>query len=239
MKKPMGITTLYPYEIQEKMWPMPVGKLYGIGKKTEVKLHQLGIKTIGELAQATLVMLQDNFGERHAVSMQGSANGRASAILDPDNTSNVQSVGNELTYSHDLTEEEEVKQELLVLADTVGYRLRKKMLKGRTIQLKIKYNDFKVITRSMSIDQVTDITNQIFGVAFDLYLKNKSKKPIRLLGISVSNFKAEEDRQLSLFESVEQTSDKVDQMVDRVRNQFGYDKIYRGSILNRKHGKIK
>lgn len=184
-------------------------------------------------------MLQDNFGKRHAMGMYASANGQASAILNPDTSSNIQSVGNELTYSQDLSDDDQVKQELLMLADTVGYRLRRKMLKGRTIQLKIKYNDFKVITRSVSIDYVTDGTNQIFELAFELYLKNKSTKPIRLLGIAVSNFSQATDQQLSLFAPIGQDENKVDQMVDKVRDQFGYDKIYRGSILHRKHGKIK
>lgn len=239
MKKPMGITTLYPHEVQEKMWPMSVGKLYGIGSKTGAKLNQLGIKSIGDLATASLKMLEDNFGERHAKSMRQSANGHSNSALDPENKSKLQSVGNELTYSQDIKDDDEVKQELLLLADTVGYRLRKKMLKGRTIQLKIKYNDFQVVTRSVSIDQSTDITNQIYEIALGLYLKNKANKPIRLLGISLSNFSDHHMQQLSLFEPKDKEDNKVDEMVDRVREKYGYDKIYRASILNRKHGKIK
>ncbi len=113
------------------------------------------------------------------------------------------------------------------------------MLKGRTIQLKIKYNDFQVVTRSVSIDQSTDITNQIYEIALGLYLKNKANKPIRLLGISLSNFSDHHMQQLSLFEPKDKEDNKVDEMVDRVREKYGYDKIYRASILNRKHGKIK
>ncbi len=113
-------------KFKKKMWPMSVGKLYGIGSKTGAKLNQLGIKSIGDLATASLKMLEDNFGERHAKSMRQSANGHSNSALDPESKSKLQSVGNELTYSQDIKDDDEVKQELLLLADTVGYRLRKK-----------------------------------------------------------------------------------------------------------------
>ncbi len=238
MKKPMGITTLYPSEIERKMWGMPVGELYGVGKKSVPKLESIGIKTIGDLAKADPVRLENAFGSKSSSYMIGAANGRGKDILVPSGTIQTKSVGNELTYSKDIHELERIKNELLLLADTVGHRLRHKMLKGRTLQIKIKYNDFTVITRSTTFSKPTDSTDYIFSQAFQLMKDNRGKKPIRLLGISLSNFESDISSQISLFEMEEETESKVDFMVDRVRDKFGYDAIKRGSLLDRKHGKI-
>lgn len=238
MKKPLGITLLYPEMVPEKMWPMKIGELYGVGKKSVPKLNSVGIKTIGDLAKMDIDELKGLFGEKSGEYMHRSANGVGSDQLVESGTVKVKSVGNELTYSKDITELDRIRKELLLLADTVGHRLRHKMLKGRTLQIKIKYNDFSVITRSMTFNQPTDSTDYIFAKAFELLKGNRGKKPIRLLGISLTNFESELTKQMSLFETEENTESKVDEMVDSVRDKFGYDAIKRGSLIDRRHGKI-
>lgn len=239
MKKPMGITTLFPEEVQAKMWPLKVGDLYGVGKKSVPKLEGIGIRTIGDLAQFDKTLLRQRFGDKSSEYMNQAANGYGSNELRESGTSEVKSVGNELTYSSDITEEDRIHQEMLLLADTVGHRLRKKMLKGKTLQVKIKFNDFKVITRSITFSHVTDSTDFIFEAALQLVLEHKGKKPIRLLGIQMSNFDNESTGQMSLFglSEVDKESSKVDGMVDDIRKKFGYKAINRASIMDRKHKK--
>lgn len=240
MKKPMGITLLFEEHIQAKMWPLPVGALYGIGKKTVPKLEMLNIKTIGDLAKADVNLLYKRFGEKSSVYMNRSANGKSSEILHENGYIGLKSVGNELTYSKDITTVEEIRNELLLLADTVGHRLRHKLLKGRTLQIKIKFNDFQVITRSHTFQIATDSTDYIFEKAMKLVMENRGQKAIRLLGISLTNFENEEATQITLFDQDnEKETQKVDVMVDSIRDKYGYKAIHRGSLLDRKHGKIK
>lgn len=240
MKKPMGVTLLFPDEIKTKLWPMKVGDLYGIGRKTVPKLYELGIKTIGDLANSEPDMLVANFGEKSGRYMYEASNGRGSDVFHEEGSIAIKSVGNELTYSKDLITTQEIKNELLILADMVGYRLRHKLLKGRTLQLKIKYSDFDVITRSITFYEPTDSTDYIFEQAFQLMLDNRGVKSIRLLGISMSNFDATVTQQLSLFEDNSQkSSNEVDKMVDKVREKFGFSAISRASILDKDYKKPK
>jgi len=240
MKKPLGITTLYPQEIETKLWPLLVGELYGIGKKTVPKLNELGIKSIGDLAHAEKNMLIAHFGEKSGDYMHAASHGNGSSNLHEEGSTKVKSVGNELTYSHDLVGIQEIQNELLILSDMVGYRLRHKMLSGRTLQLKIKYHDFEVITRSITFSSATDSTDFIYDQARVLLLEHRGEKPIRLLGISVSNFQDQEVQQLSLFDSPKQTTSKrVDIMVDQVRGKFGFNAITRASTLDKDYKRPK
>lgn len=240
MKKPLGITTLYPEEVKTKLWPLKVGELYGIGKKTVPKLNELGIYTIGELANTSLEVLVNNFGEKSGHYMHDAGQGLGSDRLSTGEDTQIKSVGNELTYSKDLILEEDIKQELLILSDMVGHRLRCKLLAGRTLQVKIKYFDFEVITRSETFSRPTDSTDFIYEKALELVLQHRSSKPIRLLGISLSNFEGAQLQQISFFdEPVEVASKKVDLMVDKVREKFGYNAIARASVLDKNYKKPK
>lgn len=233
MKKPMGITTLYADELAEKLWPLPVGELYGVGKKTVPKLNRIGIKTIGDLAHANRQQMSKTFGDMGGHHMIDSANGLASDILDPDGKVAMKSVGNEITFSNDIYELEALNKELLYLADKVGYRLRKKEFQGRTISIKIKFNDFSVITRAKTIDHYTNETKLIYDTACQLMKDNKGTRGIRLIGITVSNIKGDEPTQMSLFTD-DEAHTPVDEMVDDIRKKFGYDAVVRGGIMRYK-----
>lgn len=230
-KKPMGITTIYPHEVQEKLWPLKVSSLYGVGKKSVIKLNQLEVNTIGQLAKIDLDILISHFGNSMAQTMHKHANGIDDSLVEPIGEP-VKSVGNELTFPKDLTQLKDIFKELLVLSDKVAYRLRKKKLKGKTISIKIKFSDFTVITRAKTIDVATDSTDCIYEVVKKLYLANQFDKKIRLLGVTVSNFENEEMLQLSLFNQ-EFNSNKVDYMVDEIRNKFGYNSIKRGTLFEK------
>ncbi|PKM49424.1 MAG: DNA polymerase IV [Firmicutes bacterium HGW-Firmicutes-7] len=232
-KKPMGITTIYPHEIQEKLWPLKVSDLYGVGKKSVIKLNQIGVKTIGDLAKIQYDILINYFGNSMAQMMirhaQGIGDSKVESVRD-----DVKSVGNELTFPKDLTQLKDICRELLVLSDKVGYRLRKNNLKGKTISIKVKYFDFKVITRAKTIDVMTDSTDCIYQVVRELIIANQCNKPIRLLGVMVSNFDNEDIQQLSLFNQ-EPSTNKLDGMVDEIRKKHGYGAVKRATILGKKN----
>jgi len=231
-KKPMGITSIYPNEVEKKIWHLPVSSLHGVGRKTSTKLVSMGILTIGDLAKSDIKLLIKQFGEKTAKIIKNHANGIASDEVNPLRSAEVKSIGNENTYPNDLTLTEDIYKQLLIISDKVGYRLRKKMLKGKTITIKIKFNDFTIINRSKTLQVLTDSTDIIFETAKELYLENKKNKPIRLIGITMSNLNSEDNIQLSLFEESNKTN-KVDKMVDEIRNKYGYSVVTRASILDK------
>lgn len=233
-KKPMGITTIFPHEVSRKLWPLKVGELYGVGKKTVIKLNYLGIKTIGELANTSLDILESYFGEKGAKMLHNHAWGIDNSPVTPScGQESNKSVGNELTYPKDIEDIDDIIRELLVLSDKVGYRLRKKGLKGKTISIKVKYFDFTVITRAKTIEYYTDSTDKIFETAKDLMLNAVFIKPLRLLGVTVSNFEKEDMIQLNLFDDY-LANNKIDSMVDSIRKKHGFDAVNRASIFKNK-----
>lgn len=233
-KKPMGITTIYEDEIEAKLWPLKVGELHGIGKKTVPKLNELGIKTIGDLAIYDFDKLMERFGYNSATHMQSLARGEGSVNVHTEREP-AKSVGNEITYSKDITTLEQIRDEVLLLADRVGYRLRKKMMSGKTISVKMKFSNFKVITRAKTLDAPTHHTEVIYDVALELMEKAFTGQPIRLLGVTVSSIDDEKNKQISLFdiETVPEHSE-VDHMVDEIRNKFGFGMIKRAALIDKK-----
>ncbi|MBC7960972.1 MAG: DNA polymerase IV [Vallitaleaceae bacterium] len=236
-KKPMGITTIYPHEVQSKLWPLKVGTLYGVGKKTVVKLNEIGVRTIGDLAQLKMDTLISYFGEKGAWMLNNHAHGRDEGEVDPGEDYEVKSVGNELTYPKDIDNLKDIHRELLLLSDKVGFRLRKKELKGKTISIKVKYADFTVITRSKTLDVYTDSTDRIYAISKELMNNHVVLKPLRLLGVTVSNFDHEEMVQMNLFHEEELTS-KLDGMVDAIRIKHGYGAVNRASIIAKQGEKL-
>ncbi len=233
-KKPMGVTTIFEEEVASKLWPLKVGDLYGIGKKTVPKLQEIGINTIGDLANFDKEALIERFGYNGAIHMQSIAHGMGSDNVRIEHEP-AKSVGNELTYSTDIKDFERIQEEILLLSDRVGYRLRKKMMSGRTISVKIKFNNFKVITRSKTLEAPTHHTEIINEVAIELVKNALTGRPIRLLGVTVSGFDSEKNQQVSLFEmeTVPENSE-VDHMVDEIRDKFGYGMIKRATLLDKK-----
>lgn len=129
MKKPMGITELYEEDVHVKLWSLPVRELFGVGRKTAEKLGAIGINTIGDLAKTEEKLLYGLFGEAMTKYMLEASNGRGTDKLEPEGSVENQSIGNENTYSHDLSNLEEIDHELLFISDSVGFRLRKEKSK--------------------------------------------------------------------------------------------------------------
>src|SRR5690606_30383429 len=150
MKKPMGITVLRKRDIPLKLWPLPVGEMYGIGQKTAEKLNAIDVHTIGDLAEADVYRLKQILGI-NGERLKNRANGVDLRPVDPDAVNEFKSIGSSETLPMDTTDEIEIKGLFSSLADNVEIRMKRKQVAGRSIQITVRYHDRKTITRSKKL----------------------------------------------------------------------------------------
>jgi DNA polymerase-4 len=233
IKKPMGITELWTEDVQTMLWPLRITDLYGIGKQTGVKLNNIGINTIGDLAGFNSQALVRLFG-RQGLELQRLANGIDLSPVMPHVSGEMKSIGRSTTLPEDTTDIENVRNAFLEMCEEVGYDARKNNKKGRTIQITIKYSDFKSITRQTVVEP-TYLTKDIYETGFALLKKNwNSLMPVRLIGISISSFNNEvSSRQLSLFDQSDLSSnssekeEKLEKAMDSIRKRLGNNSVGR------------
>ena len=183
-RKPNLVHTLFPDEIEKKMWPLPVRDLFFVGKASEKKLQSLGIRTIGELAKADVNLLKTVL-KKHGEVIWNFANGRDAAKLEAEPVDN-KGYGNSTTLSFDVTDAQTAKSVLLSLTETVGIRLRRDHARIEVVSVTVRYNDFSENSHQMALRAATNITNEIYDVACKLFDELWDGNPIRLLGVSTS-----------------------------------------------------
>ena len=232
IKKPDGLTIVPVGMEAEFLATLPIERLWGVGKKTRKKLAMLGVKTIGDLAALPLKLLEQKFG-KHGRSLHNAALGLDERNVETDH--DTKSVGHEFTFDSDLLEIVTIRRELLELAGMVAKRLRRYEFQGRTITLKVKYYDFRQITRASTINDYTADSKRIFEEVLQLLKKTDAgHKPIRLLGISVSSLKLESgSHQQHLFQGM-QTSKKrreINKALDEIQKKYGSNAILPGRLL--------
>lgn len=225
MKKPLGITVLRKRNIEEKLWPLPIEEMYGVGAKTAEKLRKIEIETIGDLAQTDSYALAQLLGVNGERLIQR-ANGHDNRVIDPDSVHDFKSIGNSETLPEDLTDITEVKDVLSRLTRRVTDRLDRRQLAGKSVQLMIRFNDRTTITRSRKLESYISTLEDILIVAFDLLDEHWQGEPIRLLGVTMSDLleKNEVLEQLSLF-TYEQAlkKSKRDETLDKLKKKYGKD----------------
>jgi len=240
MKKPLGITELWKNDIKQKMWPLPVNYIYGVGKQTAQKLQNIGITTIKDLALANKEYLLKTLGKM-GVELSLLANGIDTSIVTPNSDGDMKSIGRSTTLSHDTLDIEYAKSILFELSDEVGMTARRYGKKGHTVQLSIKYSDFKSITRQITIPE-TYLVKDIYNTGIGLLKKNWNNKPIRLLGISLSGFDQNyKSEQMSLFElpniiDKKNNTDKIESIestIHNIRQKYGSSIIKPGIIIKK------
>lgn len=228
MKKPLGITELWKKDIKEKMWPLPVQHMYGVGKQTAQKLQSIGITTIGDLALFDKEYLLKILGKMGAEIFQ-LANGIDTSFVAPHSDSDMKSIGRSVTLPQDISDIEYAKIILMELSDDVGMTARKYGKKGHTVQINIKYANFKSITRQMTIP-ATCLVKEIYSAGINLLQNNWNKNPVRLLGISLSGFDNDyETKQISMFQLPEINNEEIDaDKIEKLENTI--------HILRQKYG---
>jgi len=228
MHKPDGLTIIVAKEVDQFLSILPVKKIPGVGKKTLEDLSRHNIKTVGDLKQFTREQLLKEFG-KFGLRLYHIAKGRGdSEVVTKRETKSISSEETLQQNTKDLTC---LKDLIVSHADTVSTRLRAKGLKGKTITLKIKLEDFSEISRSRTVDHATNITKIISDCAIALLNENPLKKKVRLIGVAVSNLDVgKEESQMSLFMKGDKTDKnrKVDEAMDAIRTKFGGKVIRKG-----------
>lgn len=219
-EKPNKIHTLFDEEVQTKMWPLPVSDLFMVGKKSAEILVQLGIKTIGDLANTDLEILRKYF-KSQAIVMQEHARGIDESKVERRVAKN-QSISVSETLEKDITDKRELKHILLRQADRVGRTARNKKLYATTIAVIFKTNEFKSYSHQTKLVNPTNATEDIFKQAIKVLDNGYRGEPIRLIGLRLNDFVKENIKQVSLFEEEKDTnSDKVQEVIDNIKDKFG------------------
>jgi DNA polymerase-4 len=230
VNKPDGIFIIRPEEIKEFLRVLPVNRIPGVGKKLVDILKRLGVRTCGDVLGKPREYWEHRLGK-----YGGALHDRARGI-DPNGvevSSGAKSCSAENTFHEDTVDRTVLKQWILSQSERVGGDLRRHGYKGRTVTLKVKYADFKQITRSHSLDGRTDNTTIIFETACELLRKLNLRRCVRLIGVGVSNFEAR-NRQVALFEEEPQeleATSELDKAVDAVREKFGTSAMTRMELL--------
>lgn len=223
MKKPMGITVLRKRDLPLKLWPLAVGNMHGIGEKTAEKLNKVNIFTINDLVKADTYMLKSLLGI-NGERLQNRAKGMDNRPVDPEAVHEFKSIGSSETLPFDTVEEDEIVKLFRSLARNVERRMKRKHAVGKSIQIMIRFQDRKTITRSRQLPAFISTEEEIFHAAMQLFQQHWNQEPVRLLGITLQDVieKKEASLQLDLFTfEREAEKEKLYQTIEQLTNKYG------------------
>ncbi len=213
---------------REFLEPMAIEALWGVGPATRAGLHDLGVRTIGDLARLPVSVLADRLGGVHGEQLAALARGEDTRPVVPGAVA--KSVSVEETYSEDLRSVEELERELLRLCDRLSDRLRRSDSAGLTVTLKIRYEDFETLTRSVTMPDPVATTTELWGAVVALLARSRhGGRPVRLLGVGLASLVgASEPVQMSMTSSSPREASRA---VDAVRRRVGDEAIVRARLL--------
>lgn len=231
--KPDKVHTLYEEEIPSKMWALPVSELFMLGKKTLPKLYAMGIKTIGDLAKQDKEYMVKIFG-KHGLLMWEYSNG-----IDNSEVKYIQEkpkgIGNSVTLPIDVREKAALEKVILTLVEQVAYRLRKYNMYANVVNVQLRTSEFKDFSHQKKLSSSTANTKDIYNTAKELLNEMyKNGTPIRLVGVRVDNLVEKGEVQISLFGNTEneKKQEKLDSVVDQLKQKYGYNSITRAGKLH-------
>ena len=231
-EKPNKVHTLYPEEVPQKMWPLPVRDLLFLGKASEKKLVQNGIRTIGDLARANEKEIQILLGERTGHQLYLSANGIDDSPVKAQREE-AKGISVETTFDEDIVSYEQIFPILLSQCDIVAARMRREGKKCNCVAVSFRTLEFKNKSHQRKLDNPTDVTNEIYQNVRKLFQESWEGQPLRLIGVALTGLTEDSFEQMSLFEDPKKREQqkKLDEAMDNIRKKFGNDKISRASTM--------
>lgn len=237
LNKPNATTIITEENFKDIVWRLPVNELLYVGRKTQNKLKQVGIKTIGDLANFDVELLQSILG-KWGYTLWTFANGwDISPVTNIGAKSFIKSIGNSTTTPRDLITNNDVKIILYKLCESVATRLREHDFKCRTVQITIRDTNLKLYERQKKLSLACSNSKGLFNEVFELFCKNHIPFiPVRSLGVRATNLFIEKHTQLSLFNEqvISQRQDILEETIDNIRKKFGHFSIQRGIMLTDK-----
>ena len=232
-EKPNKVHTLYPEEVPQKMWPLPVRDLLFLGKASEKKLIQNGIHTIGDLAQANEKEIQMLLGEKSGHQLYLSANGIDDSPVKAQRDE-AKGISVETTFDEDIVSYEQIFPILLSQCDIVAARMRREGKKCSCVAVSFRTLEFKNKSHQRKLENPTDVTDEIYQNVKRLFQESWSGQPLRLIGVALTGLTEDSFVQMSLFEDPKKREQqkKLDEAMDNIRKKFGNDKISRASTMN-------
>ena len=245
MKKPLGITILRKREVAEKLWPLPIKAMIGVGKKTKPRLEAIGINTIGDAAKKeNQRLLYDTVGNAMATYLYDRANGIDNSEVDYNSFDEVSSVSNSHTFDYNLFNVKLIKDTLKILNNTVSDRLNNRNLLAQTIGIQIKYGNFKAINRSKGLETPINDSLEMWSIVddlFDEYYDGVSE--VRLIGVFATRLQDSKAsiKQYSIFDDFNQIDkeENLNSLLTRIKNLYGKDAINVGYYEYKEKGEEK
>jgi DNA polymerase-4 len=230
--KPDKVHTCWPEEIESKMWPMPVGELFGVGRATTPKLQRLNIMTIGDLANAPDDMLARHL-KSYGALLKASAQGQEFSSVGPDFRPPMKGIGNSSTIPFDCDTLQEAKLVLLSLTEMVCMRLRQTGLCARLVSVSIRNSDMNGRGHQHRMDAATDNTFRIYETACRLFgeMWLGPKEKIRNFGVRVSDLSLADYMQMSILQPYDERKKRLDDTLDRIRFRYGTQSVQRAAFL--------
>jgi DNA polymerase-4 len=235
LRKPDGFVVVEPDQVQTFLDPLPVGRLWGVGKVRGQIFDRWSIRTIGQLRQLPLETLNHLFGSagEHYWHL---AHGIDHRRVVPDREA--KSISNETTFAEDIDDVELLRAWLVELVEQVGRRLRRHEIKGRTVELKVRFSDFKTISRSLTLPEPTNITQELLEAGVELLTQRLPARhlPVRLLGFGVTKLDDSGRTQQQLFDQPDrERNQELDRVADQITAKFGKLAMRRGTRLEKDH----
>jgi DNA polymerase-4 len=228
--KPDGLLEIAPGDEQAFLNPLPIAKLPGVGKKTDQALKEIGVTTIGGLSSLPLDTIKRQFGATGAVIHSYARGVDAREVEAP---GEAKSISRQLTFTRDTLDRNFLEASLHNLCQEVCQELRSQNKKARCVAIRLRYADFKTITRQINLKEASDVTQVIFATSQQLLSKAlaQQEKPVRLIGIRISSLVGE-GKQLSLFDSAIAKPEHLDKAIDRIRRKYGPMAIKTGNGIS-------
>ena len=227
LQKPDGFVEVTPENQQKILDPLPVSKIWGVGRSGEKQLSRMGISTIKELRRIPIAELEHKFGQwgKHIWCL---ANGQDKRAVISDGEA--KSISHETTFVQDIDEDDILSAILLNLTEQVAMRLRRHDRFAHTVQIKVRFSDFSTITRARTLHMHTNISQEIWQTAESLLTCARKERPdpVRLLGIGVTGLLEANYEQADLFEQMRNKQRDLDHVADKINQRFGSRTLHRG-----------